>query len=220
MSGGLDSTTTVAIARDQGFDIHAMTFSYGQRHRIEVEKAVRLAEVFRIAEHKIIEIDLRIFGSSALTSDMEVPKKRTLDEMGTSIPITYVPARNTIFLAYALAYAEVLNCFDIFIGVHSLDYSGYPDCRPEFIQAFQNLSNLATKHVVESENSVLVHAPLIGMNKAQIITTGVSLGVDFSLTSSCYDPSPKGLACGACDSCQLRRNGFLEAGIPDPTIYG
>ena len=220
MSGGLDSTTTVAIARDHGFDIHAMTFSYGQRHRIEVEKAVRLAKVFRIAEHKIIEIDLRIFGSSALTSDMEVPKKRTLDEMGTSIPITYVPARNTIFLAYALAYAEVLNCFDIFIGVHSLDYSGYPDCRPEFIQAFQNLSNLATKHAVESENSVLIHTPLIGMNKAQIIATGVSLGVDFSLTSSCYDPSPQGLACGACDSCQLRRNGFLEAGIPDPTLYG
>jgi len=219
LSGGLDSTTTLAIAREQCFRPYALSFRYGQRHEFELEAASRIARASGVEQHTIVDIDLRSFGGSALTSDIDVPKGRNPEEMSTGIPITYVPARNTIFLSFALAWAEVLECSDIFIGVNALDYSGYPDCRPEFIDAFQTLANLATKAGVEGKTIVKIHAPLINLTKAQIIRKGLELGVDYSLTSSCYDPSGVGEACGSCDSCQLRRKGFLEVGIVDPTRY-
>lgn len=219
LSGGLDSTTTLAIAKEQCFRPYALSFRYGQRHEFELEAASRVAKGAGVEQHTIVDIDLRSFGGSALTSDIDVPKGRNPDEMSEGIPVTYVPARNTIFLSFALAWAEVLECSDIFIGVNALDYSGYPDCRPEFIQSFQTLANLATKVGVEGTTRVAIHAPLINLTKAEIIRKGVELGVDFSLTSSCYDPSGVGEACGLCDSCQLRRKGFLEAGVIDPTRY-
>jgi 7-cyano-7-deazaguanine synthase len=219
LSGGLDSTTTLAIAKQACFKPYALSFRYGQRHGIEIEAARRIAERAGVEQHIIVDIDLRSFGGSALTSDLAVPKRRLAQDMCTGIPVTYVPARNTIFLAFALAWAEVLHCANIFIGVNALDYSGYPDCRPEFIDAFEHLANLATKAGVEGTTQVTIQAPLINLSKAEIIRKGAELGVDYSLTSSCYDPSPCGEACGWCDSCQLRRKGFSEAGIPDPTRY-
>jgi 7-cyano-7-deazaguanine synthase len=219
LSGGLDSTTTLAIAKEQCFLPFALSFRYGQRHEFELQAASTIAAAAGVEQHTIIDIDLRSFGGSALTSDIDVPKGRSSGEMSEGIPITYVPARNTIFLSFALAWAEVLECSDIFIGVNALDYSGYPDCRPEFIRAFQTLANLATKVGVERTTEVTIHAPLIDLTKAEIIKRGIELGVDYSLTSSCYDPSRIGEACGLCDSCQLRRKGFLEAGIVDPTRY-
>jgi 7-cyano-7-deazaguanine synthase len=219
LSGGLDSTTTLAIAKEQCFKIYALSFRYGQRHEIEIEAAQRIASMLGVESHTVIDIDLRSFGGSALTSDIDVPKARSSEEMSHGIPITYVPARNTIFLSFALAWAEVLQCGDIFIGVNALDYSGYPDCRPEFIEAFQRLANLATKAGVEATTTVKIHAPLINLSKAEIIRKGIELGLDYSLTSSCYDPSGLGEACGVCDSCQLRRKGFFEARVVDPTRY-
>jgi 7-cyano-7-deazaguanine synthase len=219
LSGGLDSTTTLAIAKEQCFLPYALSFRYGQRHEFELEAAGKIAKASGVQQHTIVDIDLRCFGGSALTSDIDVPKGRRPEEMSEGIPITYVPARNTIFLSFALAWAEVLECSDIFIGVNALDYSGYPDCRPEFIRAFQELADLATKAGVEGTTRVTIHAPLINLTKAEIIRKGMELGVDYSLTSSCYDPSGVGEACGLCDSCQLRRKGFLEAGVVDPTRY-
>jgi len=217
LSGGLDSATVLAIALRDGFAPHALSFDYGQRHRVELNAAKKLAAAFG-AEHSVMSFDLRQFGGSALTGDIDVPKDRPEAQMSNGIPVTYVPARNTIFLSFALGLAEVIGSNDIFVGVNALDYSGYPDCRPEFIAAFQKLAIVATKSSVEGK-SVTIHAPLIQMTKAQIIATGSELGVDYALTSSCYDPSAEGLACGHCDSCQLRRKGFTEAGIPDPTRY-
>ncbi|MCI0458285.1 MAG: 7-cyano-7-deazaguanine synthase QueC [Gemmataceae bacterium] len=219
LSGGLDSTTTLAIARSQGYEVHALTFRYGQRHAVEVEAARRIAERLGVASHVIIPIDLRVFGSSALTSDLPVPRDRPPEEMAQGIPITYVPARNTIFLSFALAFAEVLESSDIFFGANIYDFSGYPDCRPEYLEAFQRLANLATKAGVEGRTRMTVHAPLLHLTKAEIIRKGQELGVDYALTTSCYDPSPEGEACGHCDSCLLRRKGFTEAGVPDPTRY-
>ncbi|MDB5356658.1 MAG: queC [Phycisphaerales bacterium] len=220
-SGGLDSTTCLAIAKADGFGpIYSMSFDYGQRHRYELEAARRLAGAFGVAEHRIVTIDLRQFGRSALTADIAVPKDRDEAAMGGDVPITYVPARNTIFLSYALAWAEVLNVRDVFIGVNALDYSGYPDCRPEFIAAFEAMANLATKMTTgPGGEPFIVHTPLISMTKAQIVRRGVELGVDYSLTHSCYDPTQEGLACGRCDSCLLRKKGFAEAGVADPTRY-
>lgn len=217
LSGGLDSTTVLAIAKAEGFTLHALSFDYGQRHSVELAAAKKIASAMG-AEHAVIRFDLRQFGGSALTGDIDVPKDRNVREMADGIPVTYVPARNTIFLSFALAWAEVLGAHDIFLGVNALDYSGYPDCRPEFIDAFQHLADVATKAGVEG-TSFKIHAPLIRMTKAEIIRRGAELGVDYSRTSSCYDPSPEGLACGRCDSCQLRRNGFEAAGIADPTQY-
>jgi 7-cyano-7-deazaguanine synthase len=217
LSGGLDSATVLAIARRDGFAPHALSFDYGQRHRVELRAAKQLAMAFG-AEHSVMSFDLRQFGGSALTGDIDVPKNRAESQMSNGIPVTYVPARNTIFLSFALGLAEVIESTDIFVGVNALDYSGYPDCRPEFIESFQKLANVATKAGVEG-HGIKIHAPLIHMSKAQIIATGSALGVDYSLTSSCYDPSPDGSACGRCDSCQLRRKGFTEAGIPDPIKY-
>ncbi len=219
LSGGLDSATTTAIAKSEGYEIYAMSFDYGQRHLVELEAAKRLAEYFNTCKHQIVKIDLRAFGGSALTGDIDVPKDRTGDDMSEGIPITYVPARNTIFLSFALAWAEVEGCEDIFIGVNAIDYSGYPDCRPEYIAAFENMANLATKTAVEGKQRIRIHTPLISLTKADIIKKGIALGVDYSMTSSCYDPDMRGLACGQCDSCLLRKRGFLEAGIPDPTKY-
>jgi len=219
LSGGLDSSTTLAIAKEQRFRLYALSFRYGQRHQVELQAATRIAQAIGVEEHRIIDIDLRAFGGSALTSDIDVPKGRNPNEMSDGIPITYVPARNTIFLSYALAWAEVLKSSDIFIGVNAIDYSGYPDCRPEFIQAFQTLANLATKAGVEGTAAIMIHAPLVDLTKAEIIKKGIALGIDYSLTSSCYDPSALGEACGSCDSCQLRRKGFEEAGVADPTRY-
>lgn len=219
LSGGLDSTTTLAIARSEGFVPHALTFRYGQRHEIEVASARRVAAAFDVSEHVVVDIDLRLFGGSALTADIPVPKGRDAATMATGIPITYVPARNTIFLSFALAWAEVLGSEDIFIGVNALDYSGYPDCRPEYIAAYEHMANLATKAAVESRQHITIHTPLIALSKAEIIRRGTALGVDYGLTSSCYDPSPDGLACGACDSCTLRLKGFAEAGLTDPVRY-
>jgi 7-cyano-7-deazaguanine synthase len=218
-SGGLDSSTMLALAKKEGFDLYALSFDYGQRHRCELEAAARVAQSLGIAHHMIAKIDLRMFGGSALTADIEVPKGRDSRNMSSEIPITYVPARNTIFLSFALGWCEVLEAQNIFIGVNAIDYSGYPDCRPEFLQAFEGVANLATKAGVEGTAKYRIHAPLLHMTKAQIIKAGVSAGVDYSLTHSCYDPSPEGLACGACDSCILRRRGFEEAGVPDPTRY-
>ena len=217
LSGGLDSATVLAIARERGFELHALSFDYGQRHRVELKAAQRIAQSLG-AKHSIISFDLRQFGGSALTADIEVPKNRPHDQMSEGIPITYVPARNTIFLSFALGVAETTGSFDIFVGVNALDYSGYPDCRPESIKAFESLANVATKAGVEGRRFT-IHAPLIDMTKAQIIREGTRLGVDYSMTTSCYDPSPEGRACGHCDSCQLRRKGFAEAGVVDPTSY-
>lgn len=218
-SGGLDSTTTMAIAKSQGFTLFCLSFDYGQRHRFELEAARKVSERLGAADHLIFNLDLSVFGGSALTADIAVPKGRDDKTMAQGIPITYVPARNTIFLSIALAWAEVINAGHIFIGVNAVDYSGYPDCRPEFIAAFETMANLATKAAVEGTLPVSVHTPLIHMTKAQIIRTGLDLGVDYSLTHSCYDPSADGKACGQCDSCLLRRKGFLDAGVEDPTIY-
>jgi 7-cyano-7-deazaguanine synthase len=216
LSGGLDSTTTLAIAKREGFEVYALTFRYGQRHAVEIEAARRVAARMGVADHAIVPIDLCIFGGSALTGDLAVPKDRPLEAMATGIPVTYVPARNTIFLSFALAWAEVLGASDIFLGVNALDYSGYPDCRPEYIAAFQTLANLATKAGVEGRQRLTLHTPLLHLTKAQIIERGLQLGVDYSLTTSCYDPSPDGVACGRCDACLLRRKGFAEIGLADP----
>jgi 7-cyano-7-deazaguanine synthase len=219
LSGGLDSSTVLAIARSEGYELYALSFSYGQRHVIELEAARRVAAAIGVADHRIAAIDLRVFGGSALTADIAVPKGRDTGEMGHGIPITYVPARNTIFLSFALAWAEVLGSSDIFIGVNALDYSGYPDCRPEFIESFEKMANLATKAGVEGRQALKIHTPLIALTKAEIVRKGIELGVDYSLTSSCYDPSPTGEPCGECDSCLLRRKGFHENGIEDPLKY-
>ena len=216
LSGGLDSSTVLAIAKNQGFEPYAMSFRYGQRHKIEVERAKDVANKMGVARHIIVDIDLRAFGGSALTSDIEVPKDRPLADMSHGIPVTYVPARNTIFLSYALAWAEVLGANDIFVGVNALDYSGYPDCRPEFIEAYERMANLATKAGVEGTQKLKIHTPLIQMTKAEIIKAGLSLGVDYSITSSCYDPGSNGEPCGKCDSCLLRNKGFSEVGKVDP----
>lgn len=222
LSGGLDSTTVLAVAIRDGFDVHALTFSYGQRHFAEIEAAKRIARGSRVKQHHIAEIDLGVFGGSALTADIPVPKDRDLTGSGHGageIPVTYVPARNTIFLSYALALAEVIGSTDIFIGVNALDYSGYPDCRPEFIASFERMANLATRAGVEGANALRIHTPLISLSKGEIVRLGVSLGVDYSLTVSCYDPLGDGSACGRCDACQLRLKGFAEAGIDDPIRY-
>jgi len=218
-SGGLDSTTCLAIARAEGFlPLYSLSFDYGQRHRQELSAARRIAQVYGVKEYRVIQIDLRQFGKSALTDEISVPKDRDEKEMGAEIPVTYVPARNTIFLSYALAFAEVRGVQDVFIGVNAIDYSGYPDCRPEFIEAFERMANLATKMSSEGEKFT-IHTPLIRLSKAQIIRRGVELGVDYSLTFSCYDPDAQGRACGRCDSCLLRKRGFAEAGVGDPTVY-
>lgn len=220
LSGGIDSTTTLAIAAASGFEPHALTFRYGQRHETEIEAARRVAEHFGVKQHIIAPIDLRLFGGSALTSSVPVPKSRSMEEISTGIPVTYVPARNTIFLSFALAWAEVLQCDEIFIGVNALDYSGYPDCRPEFIAAFQTMANLATKAAVEKKQRISIRTPLIDLSKAEIIKKGRSLGVDYALTTSCYDPDPRsGAACGECDACLLRLKGFAENGMDDPSPY-
>jgi 7-cyano-7-deazaguanine synthase len=219
LSGGLDSATVLAIARSQGFELYALSFSYGQRHVWELEAAKRVAASIGVALHRVAQIDLRVFGGSALTDDIAVPKGRDASEMSHGIPVTYVPARNTIFLSFALAWAEVLGASDVFIGVNALDYSGYPDCRPEFIEAFEKMANLATRAGVEGSQSLKIHTPLIALTKAQIIAKGLELGVDYGLTSSCYDPSQSGEPCGQCDSCLLRQKGFGEIGIADPLKY-
>ena len=228
LSGGLDSATALAIAQDQGFQIYALTFDYGQRHAVEIEAAKTIATRMNVARHVILPIDLRVFGGSALTADIAVPKDRSAADMAGAIPITYVPARNTIFLSFALAWAEVLSARDIFVGVNALDYSGYPDCRPEYVAAFQAMANLATKAAVEAVAAgqadakhpyLTIHTPLLDLPKSAIIAKGLALGVDYGLTRSCYDPSPDGLACGRCDSCLLRKRGFADAGVPDPTPY-
>jgi 7-cyano-7-deazaguanine synthase len=219
VSGGLDSATTLAIARAELFTCHALSFDYGQRHRAELDAARAVARSMGLAGHVVLKIDLRQFGGSALTSKEAVPKSRSMEEIGSGIPITYVPARNTIFLAFALGYAEVLGAFDIFIGANCLDYSGYPDCRPEYLAAFEQLASLATKAGVEGQGRFRVHAPLLHLRKDEIVRRGMELGVDFGLTWSCYDPTPDGLACGACDSCQLRLDAFARAGAADPIRY-
>jgi 7-cyano-7-deazaguanine synthase len=218
LSGGIDSTTTLAITLAEGYEAYALSFDYGQRHQIEMEAARRIGDSLGTKEHRLAKIDLRIFGASALTDDVDVPKNRPESEIAHGIPVTYVPARNTIFLAYALAWAEVIAANDIFLGVNAIDYSGYPDCRPEFIEGFENLANLGTKAGVEGRR-FQIHTPLIKFSKAEIIRKAVELGVDLSLTHSCYDPSPEGSACGECDSCLLRLKGFREAGIKDPIRY-
>jgi 7-cyano-7-deazaguanine synthase len=218
-SGGLDSTTAMAIARQEGYEIFSLSFRYGQRHARELEAARSVAKTLGAKEHLVIDIDLAKTGGSALTDDIDVPKTRTEQEMEREIPVTYVPARNTIFLSYALAWAEVLGTSDIFIGVNVIDYSGYPDCRPEYIEAFEHMANLATKAGVQGKTQIRIRTPLIHMTKAEIIQKGTELGVDYSITHSCYDPSPEGKACGQCDSCLLRKKGFTEAGIADPTTY-
>jgi 7-cyano-7-deazaguanine synthase len=216
LSGGLDSTTTLAIAQQEGFAVYALTFRYGQRHDLEIAAARRIAERYGVRQHIITEIDLRQFGGSALTADIAVPKSRDIDEMARGIPVTYVPARNTIFLSFALAWAEVLEANDIFLGVNALDYSGYPDCRPEYIAAYQAMANLATKAGVEGRQRLTIHTPLIALSKAEIIRRGLDLGVDYAPTVTCYDPSPDGAPCGQCDACRLRRKGFAENGMTDP----
>ncbi len=218
LSGGLDSATVLAIAKRDGFAPYALSFRYGQRHALELAAAGRVAQALGAERHVVATIDLGLFGGSALTADLDVPKDRPADEMAHGIPITYVPARNTVFLSFALAWAEVLGAFDLFVGVNALDYSGYPDCRPEYVAAFESMANLATRAGVEGTGRFRVRAPLIEMTKAEIIRTGLSLGVDYGLTLSCYDPSPDGVPCRRCDSCQLRAKGFLEAGVPDPAL--
>ena len=218
-SGGIDSTTVMAMAKHEGFDIHSLSFFYGQRHAVELEAAQKVADALGVMEHLVITMDLKKIGGSSLTGDMDVPKARDERSMSQEIPVTYVPARNTIFLSFALAWAEVLESSDIFIGVNAIDYSGYPDCRPEYIDAFERMANLATKAGVEGITKIKINTPLIRLTKAQIIKKGTQLGVDYSITHSCYDPSPQGLACGRCDSCFLRKKGFKEAGVEDPTKY-
>jgi len=219
LSGGLDSTTMLAIAKSQEFEVSALTFAYGQRHKSEVESARRTAKAFGVADHTVIEIDLRVFGGSSLTDSISVPKRRTADEMNAAIPTTYVPARNTIFLSYALAMAEVRGACDIFIGVNSLDYAGYPDCRSEYIAAYQAMANLATAQATAPGQKLTIHTPLIQKTKAEIVQIGSGLGVDYAATVSCYEANEHGLACGECDACILRRQGFEQAGLPDPTRY-
>jgi 7-cyano-7-deazaguanine synthase len=219
LSGGLDSTTTLAIAKSEGFSPYAISFRYGQRHEIEIAAAKQIALLAGVERHIVVDIDLRQFGGSALTDDIDVPKKNSADAIGNDIPITYVPARNTVFLSLALAWAETLDSGDIFIGVNALDYSGYPDCRPEYIAAFEKMANLATKAAVQGRRPVTIHTPLIELTKAQIIRRGLDLGVDYSLTTSCYDPADDGTACGHCDSCLLRLRGFAENGVKDPIRY-
>jgi 7-cyano-7-deazaguanine synthase len=219
LSGGVDSTTILAIAQSQGYDVYTMSFRYGQRHALELDSAKQISEKMGAKKHVIVDIDLRAFGGSALTDDIDVPKERSDQEIGTGIPITYVPARNTIFLSFALAWAETLEIDTIFMGVNALDYSGYPDCRPEYIEAYQQMANLATKAGVEGTTKLKIETPLISMTKAQIMQKGAELGVDYGLTLSCYDPDSQGRACGACDSCLLRIKGFEEAGVADPTVY-
>lgn len=218
LSGGLDSATCLAIARRQGFECYCLSFDYGQRHRVELLAASRVARELGAKEHRVVKIDLRAFGGSALTSDMEVPKDRDAQELKSEIPVTYVPARNTIFLSFALAYAEITSTSDIFIGVNQIDYSGYPDCRPEFLEAFKKMANLATRAGVTRETTIFIHAPLMKMTKAEIVRKALDLGVDASLTHSCYDPDADGRACGRCDACILRRKGFEEAGARDPVL--
>jgi 7-cyano-7-deazaguanine synthase len=219
LSGGLDSTTVLAIAQEQKFEPFALTFRYGQRHEVEVRAAREIARQMKAAEHVVVDIDLRLFGGSALTGDLDVPKNRTAEEMNTGIPITYVPARNTIFLSFALAWAEVLEAWDIFIGVNALDYSGYPDCRPEYVEAYERMANLATKAAVDGHARLRIHAPLISLSKADIVRRGLALGVDYRMTTSCYEPGRDGEACSECDACCLRLKGFREVGIQDPIQY-
>jgi 7-cyano-7-deazaguanine synthase len=219
LSGGLDSATAAAVARDRGFRLYALSVDYGQRHNFELAASRRVAQSLAIANHLEVSVDLAKIGGSALTAALEVPKGRSSDAMQTGIPITYVPARNTVLLSLALGYAEVVGAADIFIGVNAIDYSGYPDCRPEFIRAFEQLANLATKAGVEGELRFKIHTPLVELSKAEIVRLGTSLGVDYSLTHSCYDPDPAGRACGQCDACQLRLKGFAEAGLQDPVVY-
>jgi 7-cyano-7-deazaguanine synthase len=219
LSGGLDSATVLAIARAEGFEPHALTVAYGQRHAAEILAARAVARALGAAGHVETSVDLRRFGGSALTADIAVPKDRDADGMADGIPVTYVPARNTVLLSVALAWAEVLGAFDLFVGVNAVDYSGYPDCRPEFLAAFERLANTATKAAVEGRGTFRIHAPLVALSKAEIVRRGTALGVDYGLTVSCYDPDAAGLACGRCDACQLRRRGFVEAGLPDPTRY-
>ena len=217
LSGGIDSATCCGFARKMQFEIYTLSFSYGQRHSVELNAAAKVSKFFGAIEQRIVNIDLRAFGGSSLTSEIAVPKNRSL-EKETDIPNTYVPARNTIFLSFALGWAEVLGCYDIFIGVNSVDYSGYPDCRPEFIEAYHRMANLATKAGVEG-NTLKIHTPLIALTKAEIIRQGAGMGVDYSLTHSCYDPSAEGAACGTCDSCRIRKQGFIDAAVTDPTRY-
>ena len=219
LSGGLDSATALGIAKSEGFEIFAISFRYGQRHAVELDCAKKIVAKESISQHVIVDIDLRVFGGSALTANIDVPKNRDANDMSHGIPITYVPARNTIFLSFALAWAEVLNSSDVFIGVNALDYSGYPDCRPEYIEAYERMANLATKVGVEGRQRLKIHTPLIALKKSEIIQRGLALGVDYSLTSSCYDPKPDGAACGTCDSCSLRLKGFKEAGAADSIRY-
>lgn len=219
LSGGLDSTTTATVAKADGFDVYALSVDYGQRHKVELERAAAVAAALGVAEHRTVTLDLRAIGGSALTADVAVPKDRSADDMGHGVPVSYVPARNTILLGLALGYAETVGAFDLFIGANVLDYSGYPDCRPEFLAAFEGVANLATKAGTEGAGRFRVHAPLLKLTKAEIIREGVRLGVDYAATLSCYDPDAAGRACGRCDSCQLRRKGFAEAGVPDPTAY-
>ena len=218
-SGGLDSTTVMAIARNEGYDIYSLSFRYGQRHSVELKAAQKVAKVFGAKKHMVIDVDLALIGGSALTDDIDVPKGRNELEVSKGIPVTYVPARNTIFLSYALAWVEVLEASDIFIGVNAVDYSGYPDCRPEFIAAYEHMANLAIKSCVEQKTNINIKTPLVNMSKAEIIKKGTELGVDYSMTHSCYDPSTSGKACRECDSCLIRIKGFKQAGIPDPTVY-
>ena len=220
LSGGVDSTTTLAIAKKEGYSLYAISFRYGQRNRFELEAAKKIAKAFGVNKHLIIDIDLRLIGGSALTDDIEVPKGRSQKEIGQEIPVTYVPARNTIFLSFALAWAEVLKAEDIFIGVNSIDYSGYPDCREEYIRAYEKMANLALKETTEGRMKIRIRTPLIKMRKAEIIKKGLELGVDYSMTISCYDPLPDGKPCGLCDSCILRKKGFEELGISDPAYSG
>ena len=219
LSGGLDSTTMLAYAVKQGFDVHAMTFRYGQRHSSEIDAARRIAREYGVSDHVVVDIDLRTFGGSALTADIAVPKDRTDEAIAHGIPITYVPARNTIFLSFCLAWAEVLRASDIFIGVNAVDYSGYPDCRPEYVAAFQRMANLATRGGVEGSTPISIRTPLLHLSKRQIIELGLSLGIDYSITQSCYDPAESGEACGHCDACRLRLKGFSDAGTVDPAAY-
>lgn len=219
LSGGLDSSTTLALAIEQGYEAYALGVDYGQRHKVELDRARTLADRLGAREFRVVRLDLRAIGGSALTADLDVPKDRSDEAIGHGVPITYVPARNTILLGLALGYAEVIGAFDLFIGANVLDYSGYPDCRPEFLESFAALANRATKAGVEGQGTFRVHAPLLKLTKAEIIREGVRLGLDYGLTLSCYDPAPNGAACGHCDSCQLRKKGFAEAGIPDPTPY-
>jgi 7-cyano-7-deazaguanine synthase len=219
LSGGLDSATALAVARGRGFECHALSVDYGQRHRVELDRAAAVAKALGAVEHRVVKLDLRAIGGSALTADVAVPKDRAQEEIGRGVPVTYVPARNTILLGLALGFAEVVGAFDLFIGANVLDHSGYPDCRPEFLEAFERLANLATKAGTEGAGKFRIHSPLLKLTKAEIIREGVKLGVDYALTLSCYDPDASGRACGRCDSCLLRKKGFAEAGVPDPTSY-